>query len=132
MPTEEPEWLLTRVVQSFHDQQLKEHGGAHGIRDEGMLESALNKPLQTWNYEDPKPDIPTLAAAYAYGLAKNHPYIDGNKRTAAIACEVFLLLNGYEFTVDETVKYPNYLALASGEHSQESFTEWLKQHVKLV
>ena len=132
MSTEEPEWLLTWVVQSFHDQQLKEHGGAHGIRDEGMLESALNKPLQMWNYEDPKPDIPTLAAAYAYGLAKNHPYIDGNKRTAAIACEVFLLLNGYEFTVDETVKYPNYLALASGEHSQESFTEWLKQHVKLV
>ena len=128
----EPEWLLKQVVQSFHDQQLKEHGGAHGIRDEGMLDSALNKPLQMWSYEDPAPDIPSLAAAYAYGLAKNHPYIDGNKRTAAIACEVFLLLNGYEFTVDETVKYPNYLALASGEHTQESFTEWLRKHVKAV
>ena len=132
MTKEEPEWLLKLVVQSFHDQQLKEHGGAHGIRDEGMLESALNKPLQMWNYENPKPDIPRLAAAYAYGLAKNHPYVDGNKRTAAIACEVFLLLNGYEFTVDEAVKYPNYLALASGEHSQESFEEWLRENVVLV
>ena len=97
-----------------------------------MLESALNKPLQMWNYGDPKTDIPSLAAAYAYELAKNHPYIDGNKRAAAIACEVFLLLNGYEFTVDETVKYPNYLALASGEHSQESFEEWLRENVVLV
>ena len=132
MPMKEPECLLKQVVQSFHYQQLKEHGGAHGLRDEGMLDSALNKPLQMWNYKDPKPDIPSLAAAYAYGLAKNHPYADGNKRTAAIACEVFLLLNGYEFTVDETAKYPNYLALASGDHNQESFTEWLRSSVKKV
>ncbi len=132
MSKKEPVWLLKQVVQSFHDQQLKEHGGAHGIRDEGMLESALSKPLQMWNYEDPQPDIPSLAAVYAYGSAKNHPYTDGNKRTAAIACEVFLLLNGYEFSVDETVKYPNYLALASGEHSQESFTEWLRENIVSV
>ncbi len=123
MSYNEPQWLLKQVVQSFHDQQLAEHGGAQGIRDETMLDSALNKPIQMWNYG--QPSIPELAAAYAFSIAKNHPYVDGNKRTAAIACEVFLLLNGYEFTVDETVKYPHYLALASGEHSQDSFTEWL-------
>lgn len=127
-PLPEPEWLLKQVVQSFHDQQLREHGGGHGIRDEAMLDSALNKPQQMWNYKDPPPSIPELAAAYAFAIAKNHPYVDGNKRTAAIACEVFLLLNGYEFTVDETMKYPHYLALASGEHSQQSFTDWLEQH----
>ena len=81
-----------------------------------------------WHYGDPKPDIPSLAAAYAFALANNHPYVDGNKRTAAIACEVFLLLNGYAFTIGETEKYPNYLALASGDHTQESFTEWLREH----
>ena len=124
----EPEWVLKEVVQSFHAQQLIEHGGGHGLRDESMLESALSKPQQMWNYKEPKPDIPTLAAVYAFGLAKNHPYVDGNKRTAAIACEVFLLLNGYEFTVGETEKYPQYLALASGDHTQESFTAWLVAH----
>lgn len=123
----EPEWLLKSVVESFHAQQLREHGGGQGVRDEGMLDSALMKLQQMWSYGDPPPDIPALAATYAYGIAKNHPYVDGNKRTAAIACEVFLLLNGYEFTVTETEKYPNYLALASGDHSQESFTKWLKE-----
>lgn len=128
----EPEWLLKEVVQSFHDQQLIEHGGQHGMRDESMLESALKKPIQMWHYQEPKPEIPTLSAVYAFGLASNHPYVDGNKRTAAIACEVFLLLNGYEFTVGEAEKYPHYLALASGEHTQESFTLWLNQHTKLL
>lgn len=127
----EPKWLHKQVVHSFHAQQLSEHGGIQGVRAEEMLDSALHKPVQMWNYEEPKPDIPALAAAYAYGIAKNHPYMDGNKRTAAIACEVFLLLNKFEFTVDETVKYPHYLALAAGEHSQESFTDWLRANTKM-
>lgn len=130
--SKEPEWLLKEVVLSFHDQQLREHGGGHGMGDESLLDSALNKPVQMWHYKEPKPNIPTLAAAYAYGLANNHPFVDGNKRTAAIACEVFLLLNGYEFTVSETEKYPHYYGLASGEHSQESFTEWLVAHTRLT
>jgi len=128
----EPEWLLKEVVQSFHDQQLREHGGGHGMRDQSMLDSALNKPIQMWHYQEPKPDIPTLAGAYAFGLANNHPYVDGNKRTAAIACEVFLLLNGYGFTVGEAEKYPHYIALASGEHTQESFTIWLIENTQLL
>ena len=130
MAAVEPEWLLKSVVESFHAQQLREHGGGQGLRDAGMLDSALQKPQQMWHYENPRPDIASLAAAYAYGLSRNHPYVDGNKRTAAIACEVFLLLNDYEFTIGETEKYPNYLALASGEHTQESFAQWLRDHTR--
>ncbi|PQJ27255.1 type II toxin-antitoxin system death-on-curing family toxin [Rubritalea profundi] len=126
----EPEWLDRIVVDSFHYQQIREHGGAHGLRDEGLLELALNRPIQLWQYGDPKPDICAMAAAYAFGLAKNHPFFDGNKRTAVIACEVFLILNGYQFTIGEVEKYPHYLALASGEHSEESFLNWLREHTE--
>lgn len=99
-----------------------------GIRDENMLMSALAKPLQLWCYGAPPPDLCALAAAYAYGLAKNHPFLDGNKRTAAIACETFLILNDRSFTVGEEEKYPRYLALAAGELSEESFTAWLREN----
>lgn len=128
----ESEWLERGVVDSFHYEQIREHGGAQGLRDESLLESALNRPIQLWLYGDPKPDICAMAAAYAFGLAKNHPFFDGNKRTAAIACEVFLILNGYQFTIGEVEKYPNYLALASGEHSEKSFLEWLREHTEEI
>ncbi len=126
----EPEWLDRSVLDGFHYEQICEHGGAHGLRDEGLLESALNRPKQLWEYGDPKPDVCAMAAAYAFGLAKNHPFFDGNKRTAAIACEVFLILNGYQFTIGEVEKYPHYLALAAGEHSEESFLVWLRAHTE--
>lgn len=128
----EPEWLERSVVDSFHFEQIREHGGTHSLRDEGLLESALNRPIQLFQYADPKPDICAMAAAYAFGLAKNHPFFDGNKRTAAIACEVFLILNGYQFIIGEVEKYPNYLALASGEHSEESFLDWLREHTEKI
>ena len=120
----EPEWVDPSVVESFHYEQIREHGGLHGIRDQGMLESALGRPQQLYAYGSP--DLCAMAAAYAFGLAKNHPYLDGNKRTAAITCELFLNLNGIEFIVDEVAKYPHYLALASGEHTEESFATWLR------
>ena len=120
----EPEWVDPSVVESFHYEQIREHGGLHGIRDQGMLESALGRPQQLYTYGTP--DLCAMAAAYAFGLAKNHPYLDGNKRTAAITCELFLILNGIEFNVDEVAKYPHYLALASGEHTEESFATWLR------
>ena len=120
----EPEWVDPSVVESFHYEQIREHGGLHGIRDQGMLESALGRPQQLYAYGSP--DLCAMAAAYAFGLAKNHPYLDGNKRTAAITCELFLNLNGIEFSVDEVAKYPHYLALASGEHTEESFATWLR------
>lgn len=130
--SEEPEWLEERTVRLFHQRQLAEHGGMPGVRDENMLLSALAKPLQLWCYGSPPPDLCALAAAYAYGLAKNHPFLDGNKRTAAIACETFFILNGRAFIVGEEEKYPCYLALAAGEISEESFAAWLRENTSAI
>lgn len=126
----EPEWLETATVRLFHKRQLAEHGGMAGLRDENMLMSALAKPQQLWCYGSPPPDICALASAYAYGLAKNHPFLDGNKRTAAIACETFLILNGRSFAIGEEEKYPVYLALAAGEIPEEEFAEWLRENTR--
>jgi death on curing protein len=123
----EPEWIEEKVVRLFHQRQLAEHGGLNGIRDEGLLLSALARPQQLWCYGNPPPDLCDLASAYAHGLAKNHPFLDGNKRTAAIACELFLNLNGLFFTVGEEIKYPHCLALAAGEHDEASFAAWLRE-----
>ena len=120
----EPEWVNPEVIDAFHFEQIREHGGVYGVRDQGLLESAIEQPRQMWCFASP--DLCDLAAVYAYGLAKNHPYLDGNKRTAAITCELFLMLNGLQFTIDEVAKYPEFLGLASGVHTQESFAEWLR------
>lgn len=122
----EPEWLEERTVRLSHSRQLAEHGGIPGIRDENMLLSALARPQQLWSCGSPPPDLCQLAASYAYGLAKNHPFLDGNKRTSAIACETFLILNGRCFLIGEEEKYPMYLALAAGEVSEEEFAAWLR------
>ena len=126
MAPDKIEWVVEEVVHMFHAAQLAEHGGGEGIRDAGMLESALNRPKQLCEYGGENVDLCQLAAAYAFGLAKNHPFIDGNKRTAAITCELFLNLNGCVFTIGEIEKYPHYLALAAGEHTEESFADWLR------
>lgn len=128
----EPEWIDPDVILAIHSEQIAEHGGTDGIRDEGLLDSALNRPLQLWSYSSPPPDLCALAAAYAFGLAKNHPFLDGNKRVAAVICETFLLLNGLSVVVDEVEKYPHYLALASGEHTEESFAKWLRGNTAAV
>ncbi|HET7597636.1 MAG TPA: type II toxin-antitoxin system death-on-curing family toxin, partial [Burkholderiales bacterium] len=86
-------WLEKALVLPLHDRQLAEHGGTSGVRDEGLLESALARPQQLHAYGDPAPDLAELAASLAYGLARNHPFVDGNKRTAAVACETFIELN---------------------------------------
>jgi death-on-curing protein len=122
----EPEWIEEKVVRLFHQRQLAEHGGPEGTRDEGLLLSALSRPQQLWHYGNPEPDLCARATAYAHGIAKNHPFFDGNKRSTAIACELFLKLNGLYFIVGEEIKYPNYLALAAGEHDEESFAQWLR------
>jgi death on curing protein len=85
----EPEWIEEKIVRMFHQRHLAEHGGLNGIRDESLLLSALARPQQLWCYGNPPPDLCDLATAYAHGIAKNHPFLDGNKRTAAIACELF-------------------------------------------
>jgi death-on-curing protein len=128
----EPVWLQLEFVRRMHARQLAEHGGIPGLRDEGMLLSALNRPLDKWSYSDPRPDLCELAAAYAYGLAKNHPFLDGNKRSSAVACETFLVRNGLMPTATEEEKYPVYLALASGEMDEDTFAGWLRQHTAPV
>jgi len=123
-------WLEKALVLAIHDRQLAEHGGTGGVRDEGLLESALARPQQLYAYGDPAPDLADLAAALAYGLARNHPFVDGNKRTAAVACETFLELNGAMLEADDLQLYPLYLALAEGKLTEREFAAWLRGRVR--
>jgi death-on-curing protein len=122
----EPLWLSVKLVLSVHDAVLAEHGGASGIRDSGLLESALDRPRNRFAYE--KPALPELAASYAFGLAKNHPFIDGNKRIAFMAAAIFLETNGYELTASEVDATLAILALAAGEMEEAAFAGWLKDN----
>ena len=122
-------WVEKALALAIHERQLAEHGGTGGVRDEGLLESALARPRQLHAYGDPAPDLADLAAALAYGLARNHPFLDGNKRTAAVACETFLELNGAVLEADDLELYPVYLALAEGKLSERDFAAWLRERV---
>lgn len=123
-------WIYRRLIVAVHERQLAEHGGGTGIRDEGFLESALARPQQLYAYGQPPPDLADLAASLAFGLARNHPFVDGNKRTAAVACETFLLLNGALLLADDLELYPVYLALAEGRLSESDFADWLRPRIK--
>jgi death-on-curing protein len=123
-------WIEKGLVLAMHDRQLAEHGGTGGVRDDGLLESALARPQQLYAYGDPAPDLADLAAALAYGLARNHPFLDGNKRTAAVACETFLELNGATLEADDLDLYPVYLALAEGKLPERDFAAWLRERVR--
>ncbi|HET7569165.1 MAG TPA: type II toxin-antitoxin system death-on-curing family toxin [Gammaproteobacteria bacterium] len=122
-------WLSKPLVLALHDRQLSEHGGTAGVRDEGLLESALARPQQTYAYSDPTPDMATLAATLAYGLARNHPFVDGNKRTAAVACETFIELNRLRLVATDVELFPRFLALAEGLLGMEEFAEWLRLRI---
>ena len=117
-------WLDPSVIHAVHDEQLGEHGGAAGLRDAGLLESALARPLQLAAYGEP--DAASLAAAYGFGLAKNHPFIDGNKRTAFVAVELFLALNGWSLTANDAECVMAMLRLAGGELSEARFADWVR------
>ena len=121
-------WIDAAVLRAVHEEQLVEHGGAPGVRDIGLFESALARPRHLVMYGEP--DLAALAAAYGYGLARNHPFVDGNKRTAAVACEAFLVLNGARLAADNRSLYPAYLALADGTVSEDEFAAWLRPHVQ--
>ncbi len=123
-----PVWIPKNVVLALHRRQLAEHGGADGIRDQGMLESALARPEQLFAYGNPPPDLCSLSAAYAYGLAKNHPFVDGNKRTAYVVMRLFLLRNGRDLTAPKENRYVAMLALAAGDHTEASFASWLREN----
>ena len=123
-------WISRALAVAIHERQLAEHGGGVGVRDEGLLDSALARPHQLHAYGDPPPDIAALAASLAYGLARNHPFVDGNKRTAAVACETFVMLNGATLDVDDLTLYPVYLALAEGRLAEAEFAKWLRRHLR--
>ena len=120
---DEPFWLTRDIIIAIHDEQLAIHGGASGLRDEGMPASALDRPRNKWLYE--QAEIPELAAAYAFGMARNHPFVDGNKRTSLLALYTFLGVNGIDFVVPEAEAAAIILALAAGEVSEESLTRWI-------
>ena len=119
-------WIDRALALAMHDRQLAEHGGGSGVRDEGMLDSALARPQQRHAYGDPPPDLAELAAALAFGLARNHPFVDGNKRTAAVACETFILLNDAALEASDDELYPRYLGLAEGSLDEAGFADWLR------
>lgn len=123
----EPSWLTRVVVDAVHHDQLREHGGLPGIRDENVLESALARPQQKWHYAD-NTDVPMLAAAYAFGLVKNHPYRDGNKRIGFLAMVTFLGMNGYELEATDAEVVAEILALADGSVSEDALADWIRQH----
>lgn len=125
-------WLEKALVLAIHDRQLAEHGGSAGVRDEGLLESALARPQQSHAYGDPAPDLADLAAALAYGLARNHPFVDGNKRTAHVAYRTFLALNGAELVATDEEKYVTMLALAEGKLAERGFAAWLRERLRLA
>lgn len=125
-------WVREDVVLAVHLRQLAEHGGGEGIRDEGLLQSALARPQNLLACGDPPPDLASLAAAYAYGIARNHPFVDGNKRTALIILRLFLLLNGVNLVTTQEEKYSTFLALAAGELSEEDLANRVRSHLDSV
>lgn len=115
------------VVDAIHNDQVREHGGLPGVRDENVLESALARPRQKWRYAEDT-DIATLAAAYGFGLVKNHPYRDGNKRIGFLAMATFLGLNGHDLRASDAEVVTEIVALAAGHVSEEQLADWLRQH----
>ncbi|WP_428312412.1 type II toxin-antitoxin system death-on-curing family toxin [Hydrocarboniphaga sp.] len=124
-------WIRRALVSLLHDRQIAEHGGSAGLRDEGLLESALARPQQLHHYGDPPPDLADLAASLAYGLAKNHAFVDGNKRSAIVACETFIELNGATLDASDLELYPIALELAEGEMSEAEFAAWLRPRLRV-
>jgi death on curing protein len=122
----EPVWLTSDLVIAFHDEQLKLFGGPSGIRDRSMLESALGRPKNKWSYGEE--DLALLAAAYAYGVAKNHPFVDGNKRAALLSVVVFLGLNGVRFLADNAQAVVMIRDLAAGEVDEDGLSRWIRDN----
>lgn len=125
----DPHWLSRLVVDAIHLDQLREHGGLAGVRDQNALESALARPRQRWHYEATV-DIAALAAAYAFGLVKSHPFRDGNKRIGFLAAVTFLGINAFEFDAPEHEVVSEMLMLADGQLSEERLAEWVRLHIR--
>ena len=124
---DEPVWVLKAVVLALHEEQLAEHGGSLGLRDEGLLDSALDRPRNLHGYG--KPDLADLAACYAHAIAKNHAFVDGNKRTSLVVAELFLALNGAALSASDSELVVTWLALASGEIEEGELAGWLRERM---
>lgn len=121
-------WLDISVVMALHDEHLAEHGGLTGVCNRPALEAALARPVNKASYENG--DAAAMAATYAYGISRNHPFADGNKRTSLIVAELFLALNGFELTASNAECVTTFLALAAGDVSEEELAEWFREHVE--
>jgi death-on-curing protein len=122
----EPEWVGVETALAIHEEQIGEHGGGEGVRDRGLLESAMARPRNAWGYG--VTDLCTLAAALGHGIARNHPFVDGNKRTAFVVVETFLILNGAELGASDAESVVAMLDLAAGEMTEDEFADWLRAH----
>ena len=120
-------WVSEEVALAIHNEQIARHGGAEGVRDQAMLQSAMARPQNLAAYGEP--DVAALAAAYAYGIARNHPFVDGNKRTAAVVGGIFAMLNGYLSDASDAELVVAFLALASGELREEELADWYRGHL---
>lgn len=129
MAGDEPVWISIELALEIHREQIAQTGGLEGIRDQELLESALARPVHLLNYSDVVPAIYELAAAYAFGVARNHPYFDGNKRSAYIIMRTFLLLNGADIAATEDEKYDAFIRLAAGEMTEAELSDWLNAHL---
>lgn len=118
-------WIATEVAEAAHLEQIAEHGGGEGVR--GLLDSAMARPRDLADYGEP--DAASLAAAYAFGIARNHPFVDGNKRTAAVVSETFLMLNGYRLEASDAEVVVAFVALAAGELSEDELADWFRQRL---
>ncbi len=119
-------WIDRRALELLHGESLREHGGAPGLRDEGLLESALARPVNLALYG--QPDVLALAASYGIGLAKNHPFVDGNKRAAFLSIGLFLFLNGLRLTASQADATLTMLAVAAGDIDEPALAQWLREH----
>ena len=124
----EPIWMEMADAVIFHDMELAAHGGSVGLRDPGMLESAIMRPRNLWGYADAPPSLTRLAAAYAFGISSNHPFVDGNKRTALVVSFAFLDTNGTAVTASQEDAYDTILALAAGEIGEQQISEWFDRN----
>ena len=127
---QEPRWISKASVIAIHDRQLADHGGLSGIRDEGLLESALGRPQNLFYYGDGTVDLAAMAAAYAYGLATNHPFIDGNKRSALVVSLAFIDKNGGQFNASMEDRYLTIMKLAAGDMSEDNLAAWFRRNMR--
>lgn len=125
----EPRWLQLNWLKAIHADQIQQHGGSAGIRDEGLIESALMRARNRWEYEKDSIDLADLAASYGHGLVKNHGFVDGNKRIAFQSMYVFLGLNGFKITASEAAVVQTIMDLASGELSESQLADWVRENM---